>query len=190
MEGPGGEALHAWLAATGAIVEERKRKLDGRVLRFACRAVNSSQTRAILLYLPRRAVTLCDGAVQLPADAITFGLYWIDRPYNLYQWVDRTGAVLAVYANVATETVIDAWGVQWLDLELDLLITPDLRVRICDADEVPRDLAPSYRTVLAQALAQLTAGAPDIVAEAETATQRYRREWAAVRARGEGSGDG
>ena len=134
-------------------VEERKRKLDGRVLRYPCEALEINGERAVLLYRTTRPVDLA--GVPIPAGTLSYGVYWTDRPFNVYRWVDPPGTVLAYYFNVATETRIGPDAVEWLDLEVDVLVTPDGRVQVLDEDEVPADLAPRYRAVLDEAVARL-----------------------------------
>lgn len=145
-------------------IEERKRKLDGRVLRYACEALEISPERAVVLYRMTAALDLA--GVAIPADAVSYGLYWAERPFNVYRWGDPRGAVLAYYCNVAAETRISPEAVEWLDLEVDVLITPDGRVRVLDEEDVPADLAPRYRAALEQALGRLRAPGA-VVAEVE-----------------------
>ncbi len=134
-------------------VEERKRKLDGRVLRYPCEVLDITPEHAVLLYRTTHSVDLA--GVPIPAGTLSYGVYWVDRPFNVYRWVDPRGTVLAHYFNVATETRILPDALEWLDLELDVLVTPDGRVRVLDEQEVPVDLAPRYRAVLDEAVARL-----------------------------------
>jgi len=133
--------------------EERKRKLDGRVLRYRCRALEVTPGRAVLLYRLEQAVDL--PGLHIPANAVSYGVYWPDRPYNVYHWVDAGGLTLGYYCNVATDTQITDHAVDWLDLEADVLITPGGGVQVLDLDEVPADLTPEHRAVLETALAAL-----------------------------------
>lgn len=151
-------------------IVELKRKLDGRVLRYECEALDVSARRAVTLYRTVQAVEL--GGVCIPAGSASFGLFWTDRPYNIYRWVDGAGATIACYCNVATETRITRTAVDWLDLEADVLVMPDARVRVLDLEEVPADLAPAYQAALAEALTRLSKGEA-VLAEAERSTRRY-----------------
>ena len=138
-------------------VEERKRKLDGRVLRYRCAGLSLRPGAAVLRYRAAGPVRLA--GLELPAGAVSYGLYWRDRPYNIYHWVNGTGETLACYCNVATDTRIGPSAVDWLDLELDVLVTADGRVRLLDEDEVPADLPPRHRRALEAARAELADGA-------------------------------
>ncbi len=139
------------------VVEERKRKLDGRTLSYPCEALEMTTDFALLLYRLPQAVDLA--GVCLPAGARSFGLYWSERPYNVYHWVDAAGRWLGDYCNAATETRLGPRAVEWLDLEADVFITPDGRVAVLDLDEVPADLSAPHRRALEEALAALAAPA-------------------------------
>ncbi len=154
------------------IVEERKRKLDGRVLRYRCAALHLSKERAVLLYRMEHAADV--GEVHVPAGAVSFGVYWTARPYNVYHFVDAAGETLGYYCNAATETRISREAVDWLDLEVDFLITPDGRARMLDLELVPPDLAAERRAALGSAISAL-GRVQQVVADVEACTGPYRR---------------
>jgi len=76
----------------------------------------------------------------LPKGSRSLGYFWEARPYNAYHWVDDKSRTLALYFNICDNTRITAQQVEWRDLAVDILITPDLRCRILDEDELPDDL--------------------------------------------------
>ena len=152
-------------------VEERKRKLDGRTLSYPCLGLERSHRQAVLRYDLDHVVDLA--GLEIPAGAVSYGVYWTDRPYNVYHWTDAAGTTLAYYCNAACETVIGPDFVDWLDLELDALITPDGRVRLLDEDEVPPHLSVAYRRCIDEArLAFGAAGA--LTAAVEACTRPHR----------------
>lgn len=152
------------------MLQERKRKLDGRVLRYDCEALEVTPEHAVVLYRMTKGLEVA--GVAIPAGTLSYGLYWRDRPYNVYRWVGAAGSVLAYYCNVATETRITPDVVDWLDLEVDVLITPDGRARVLDEDELPEDLATSYRQALDEALLRLR-DPRGVVAEVEACLSRW-----------------
>ncbi len=159
-------------AGIGArLVEERKRKLDGRVLRYPCLGLECSQRRAVLRYDLEHAVDLA--GVEIPPGSVSYGVYWVDRPYNVYHWTDAAGTTLAYYCNAASETSIGADFVDWLDLELDALILPDGRMRLLDEDEVPTHLSLVHRRSLEDARAVFHA-AGSLIAAVDGCTRPYR----------------
>lgn len=76
----------------------------------------------------------------LPRGSLSLGYFWEDRAYNAYHWVDDKRRTLALYFNICDNTRITAQQVAWRDLTVDILITPDLRCRVLDEDELPDDL--------------------------------------------------
>ena len=156
----------------GFLMEERKRKLDGRVLRYPCLGLERSERHAVLRYELEHAVDLA--GLEIPPGSVSYGVYWTDRPYNVYHWTDAAGTTLAYYCNAASETVIGPDFVDWLDLELDALITPDGRVRLLDEDEVPARLSLAYRRSIDEACTAFGA-AGALMAGAEASTRPYRR---------------
>lgn len=103
---------------------ERKRKLDGRAITYRCRRLAWGPGFALLHYRHRVAVVVAAGAIRLPPGTDTYALYWSDRAYNVYHWCDPAGRTLGFYCNAATETVVHAASVEWLDLDVDVLIVP------------------------------------------------------------------
>jgi hypothetical protein len=151
-EGPGRARVRA-LAAAGRPVEERKRKLDGRVLRYPCLGLEVAPARAVLLYRVAEGLDL--HGLRIPAGSASLGVFWPDRPYNVYRWLAPDGQPLGLYCNAATGTRIAADAVQWLDLEVDVVIAPDGRHRVVDLDQVPAGLGRAHRRALHDALRRL-----------------------------------
>ncbi|MEM7562625.1 MAG: DUF402 domain-containing protein [Pseudomonadota bacterium] len=90
-----------------------------------------------------RAIELED--VTIPRDAVSYGYFWQDRPYNAYHWVDKNGQTLALYLNICDNTRIFANQIEWRDLVVDILITPDHRCRVLDEEELPDNLETDLR---------------------------------------------
>jgi len=76
----------------------------------------------------------------LPKGSLSLGYFWEERNYNAYHWVDDKRRTLALYFNICDSTLISPRQIAWRDLTLDILITPDLRCRVLDEDELPDDL--------------------------------------------------
>jgi len=120
-------------------VLEVKRRLDGTVRTYSCEAAEVADDHAILLYRlpgPGRVADL-----ELPAGTLTVAYYWTERPYNVYHWVAPSGRTLAYYFNLSGPPRIGRDRLEWEDLEVDVLVTPDGRVRVLDEEAVPADAA-------------------------------------------------
>lgn len=71
---------------------------------------------------------------------VSLGYFWEDRPYNVYHWIDEQQDSVALYFNVADGTRITKQAIEWRDLTIDVLITPDGRCRVLDEHELPADI--------------------------------------------------
>ena len=130
--------------------------------------------RAALRYVTDREWQIGDVDMRVPAGTVTVGHFWVDRPYNVYHWLVG-GQTLAYYCNVATDTRIAENEVAYLDLTVDVLIRPSGEAVVLDEDELPDDLPPPYRLVLAQAREALLTNPRALIREIEQATAALRR---------------
>ena len=115
-----------------------KTTLDGERRDFDCELLRESPGECIVVYRMPRDVEL--EGVQLPKGARSVGYFWRHKPFNAYHWIDDNGRTLALYFNISDQTRIGEDEIAWRDLSVDVLITPDLRCRVLDEDELPDDL--------------------------------------------------
>jgi hypothetical protein len=151
-------------------ITEIKTTLGGRVERFPCDLVSRSPERLVVLYRVPAARRV--HGVDLPAGALTVGYFWTTRPFNLYHWVESEGRTLAHYFNVGEVTRLSADTLEWRDLAVDVLATPDGRVLVLDEDELPPDLDPVLRGHIEDARDQVLRDLPDLVRDSEAESAR------------------
>jgi len=106
---------------------------------YACRAAEVAADRAVLLYTLDRPARVDE--TMLPAGTLTVAYYWAARPYNVYHWLAPDGATLAYYFNLSGPVRIAPDRLEWDDLEVDVLVTPEGRARVLDEDRVPASAA-------------------------------------------------
>jgi hypothetical protein len=126
-----------------APILEVKRTLAGVEKLFECQVLSADARQAVVLWVAPGAMHV--HGVDLPAGTVSFGHFWTDRFYNAYHWMDPAGHTLGVYFNIADETVIRPGRLEWRDLAVDVLSTPDGRLDVLDQHELPADLAPAVR---------------------------------------------
>lgn len=119
-------------------VTEIKTTLAGEEKRFDCELLTRGKSEAVVVYRMPRDVELED--VMLPENSISLGYFWAHKPFNAYHWLDKDGRTLALYFNISDGTRLGEREIAWRDLAVDVLITPDLRCRVLDEDELPADL--------------------------------------------------
>jgi hypothetical protein len=150
---------------TPAAITEVKVTLGGRVDRFVCEVVERSGNHIVVLFRVRR-----DGdvhGVRVPAGTRSLGYFWVDRPYNVYHWVAPDGATVGLYANVGDVVRLEERELEWRDLVVDVLATPDGAARVLDEDELPVDLDPAARRRIAAGRDRILGDLPTLLAELE-----------------------
>ena len=101
---------------------EEKRYPDGRRNRFRSRVLLLRPGHGVLHFVSDRAYAV--GGIYLPRRTVTFGLFWEDRPYNLYAWMAPGLTVpRALYFNVCDQVSLAAHRFDWRDLWVDVLFT-------------------------------------------------------------------
>lgn len=135
---------------------EQKRYPDGRRNRFRARVLLLHPGHGVLHFVSDRAYDL--GGIYLPRGTVTFGLFWENRPYNLYAWMapDLT-APRALYFNICDQVSLTAHRFDWRDLWVDLLVGPCGAPRVLDRQEIPATAPAPLRTAIDAALKQALA---------------------------------
>lgn len=61
--------------------------------------------------------------------------YWLDRWYNIFRFSEPDGALRNYYCNVNAPPTFDGRVLKFIDLDMDVLVAPDLSYKILDEDE-------------------------------------------------------
>jgi len=148
-------------------VVEIKRRLAGGEQRFSCQRLAGDARHAVVLWVAPAPMHV--HGVDLAAGTISFGHFWVDRPYNVYHWLDRAGQTLGYYFNLCDETRLTADAIEWRDLILDVLVLPGQPPRLLDEDELAQagPLDPTTAAHLATGRAALLGDTRAITGEIE-----------------------
>lgn len=157
--------------ATPERILEVKTSLDGRVQEFDCDVTAREADHVVIRYQMIKDHDL--HGVPLHAGELTFGYFWFDRPYNLYHWVRHDGSTAAWYFNIGSVTGFDGAVLEWRDDAIDILATPDGRVRVLDEDELPDDLESNRRHAIIGARDRVLRELGSLIRDAELSTSRY-----------------
>ncbi len=151
-------------------IVEVKRRLDGTEVRFPCdAAVVEPGRRAILIYVLEQSWDV--PGVQLRPGMRTFGHFWMERPFNVYHWLERTRTV-GLYFNIGETSEISTERVVWNDYAVDVLVTPDGMTRVLDEEELGDDVSASVRDLVTVARARILADRAALIREVEAETRR------------------
>lgn len=155
-----------------SVVKEVKFIATGERQEFLCRLLDRSTTHAAVLYKTKETRRV--GSLRLPRGALTYGYFWHGRPYNVYHWVRADGRTLGYYVNLADEVRIRPGAIEWKDLAVDLLFTPDGRhVQILDEEDLPL-LSPELQAKTETAKAHVLTHRDEILAEVAALTAHLR----------------
>lgn len=159
------------ISQTRPTITERKTRLDGSVVEYACEAlVVEPGRRAVVRYVTEQDRPLEGTDLVLRKGTVTVGHFWIDRPYNVYHWLER-GRTIALYVSIATDTTIEPQTITYRDLVVDVLIRPSGALEILDEDELPPSIESRDRIAIAKALETCVTEARRLTAEIERETR-------------------
>lgn len=71
----------------------------------------------------------------IPKGTRTVEYYWFDRWYNIFQFLKADGSTRVWYCNVNTPPDLIDNELSYIDLDLDILLQPDLSYQVMDLDE-------------------------------------------------------
>ena len=61
--------------------------------------------------------------------------YWLDRWYNVFRFGDAAGKLKSFYCNVNQPPIFDGRILSYVDLDIDVLVAPDLTYKVLDLDD-------------------------------------------------------
>jgi hypothetical protein len=116
------------------VIEEIKRHKNKEHQRFLCEVIHRDEG-----YLVVRFVSQEDGLIKdivIKTGSTTIGHYWTDRGYVLWRMFNPGGRLAGTLFHICKDVMITEQKVEYLDLIVDLWISPDGMVRILDEDEL------------------------------------------------------
>jgi protein associated with RNAse G/E len=72
---------------------------------------------------------------SIPKGMRTKEYYWLDRWYNIFEFLKDDGSTRIFYCNISTPALYEAGVLTYVDLDVDILVTPELSYRVMDLDE-------------------------------------------------------
>lgn len=140
---------------------EIKEKLNGDRQQFVCTLMEQEGDQAVVLYRLEHSWQI--ERLTLPKGTLSFGYFWIDKPFNAYHWLGAEGQSLGVYFNISDKTRFNQDQVHWRDLSIDLLVTPDGMFSWLDLEELPSHLDERLNRYIRAAKEQLQENYPLII---------------------------
>jgi hypothetical protein len=72
---------------------------------------------------------------RIAPGTISIEYYWTDHWYNVFRFLEPTGELRSYYCNVNVPPTFDGRVLSYIDLDIDVLVAPDLSYTIVDEDE-------------------------------------------------------
>ncbi len=97
----------------------------------------------------------------IAAGTVSTEYYWLDRWYNIFRFSDPAGRLESYYCNVNEPPDFDGCELSYIDLDIDVLVAPDLTYQILDMDDFEANARcfaypEEVQTKARRALAELT----------------------------------
>ncbi len=71
----------------------------------------------------------------ISAGTLSTEYYWLDRWYNVFRFAGAGGQLRNFYCNVNQPPSFDGRVLSYIDLDIDVLVAPDLTYQILDLDD-------------------------------------------------------
>ncbi len=78
---------------------------------------------------------------KIARGTLSMEYYWTDRWYNIFRFSEPAGALRNFYCNVNVPPTLEAGVLSYIDLDIDILVAPDLSYTILDEDEFAANAA-------------------------------------------------
>lgn len=122
-------------ATVGSEITVNSRKYDGRVRRsWTGGIVSLSQELIILVGRFDQDVEHSDLGF-IAKGTVSFEHFWFDRWYNIFRFHEPDGTLKAWYCNVAMPAMFDGAVLDFVDLDIDVVIWPDMHYDVLDRDD-------------------------------------------------------
>jgi uncharacterized protein len=80
-----------------------------------------------------------DSLGTIPQGTRTVEYYWLDRWYNVFRFLQSDDSTWLWYCNVGTPATLDDGVISYVDLDMDLLVQPDLTYKVLDFDDFEKN---------------------------------------------------
>ncbi len=72
---------------------------------------------------------------------VSYEYYWLDRWYNIFRFHEPEGGLRNYYCNINMPPILKAGVLDYVDLEIDVLVRTDYSYKVLDQDEYETNAA-------------------------------------------------
>lgn len=117
------------------IITINSRKFDSSIHRsWSCKLIEKSNSLLVFVGEFEKEVNHEQLGV-IRRGTISYEYYWTDRWYNIFRFHEPEGELRNFYCNVNMPPVFEDGVLDYVDLEIDILVWSDLSFEILDTDE-------------------------------------------------------
>lgn len=111
------------------------RKFDGEIHKtWKCDLIEQNKNLLVFRGIFQDEIKHVDLGVIRPG-TISYEYYWLDRWYNVFRFHEPEGALRNYYCNVNIPPTFESGVLEYIDLDLDVLISNEFKIEILDYEE-------------------------------------------------------
>ena len=115
------------------------RKFDGRIRRSWAAGL-ISQTESLLVAVGRFEMDVeHDDLGLIREGTISFEHFWLKRWYNIFRFHEPDGSLRNYYCNITMPPTFENGVLDYVDLDIDVVVWPDKRLEILDRDDFEKN---------------------------------------------------
>lgn len=115
------------------------RKYDGTIRRsWRCELID--RVESMLVFIGEFDVDIQHADLgHIKKGTTSHEYYWLDRWYNVFQFHEPSGELKSYYFNINMPPTFEDGVLDYVDLDIDVLVRPDLSFVILDLDDYERN---------------------------------------------------
>lgn len=118
---------------------EEKETLSGAIKTYQCELITLQKQYGILQYNIEKEWNIAGHLI--PKNSKTIAIYWKNRDYNLYWFLDTNNQTLFYYFNIGDNFDLSPTHFRWRDLTIDIVISAQGAIQVLDEDELPAEVS-------------------------------------------------
>lgn len=142
------------------MITVKSRKYDGTVRRsWNCELLEQTGSRLVFVGTFDRDVSHPDLG-RINKGTVSYEYYWLDRWYNIFRFHEPSGTLRNFYCNINMPPQFSDGTLDYVDLDIDILVWPDYDYVVLDRDEYEQNAKtfgypPEIDVKVQEALAQV-----------------------------------
>ncbi|MBK9215910.1 MAG: DUF402 domain-containing protein [Chloracidobacterium sp.] len=122
-----------------SLITVNSRKFDGSIRRSWSAGLASRSHEQVILVGRFELDVEHNDLGRIAAGTVSFEHFWFERWYNIFRFHEPDGSLKAWYCNVAMPPTFDAHVLDFVDLDIDVVVWPDLSHEVLDLDDFAKN---------------------------------------------------